>query len=146
MTIAPKKLNLVLGVLLLLALVVIGFLLFGNGADSFSRKVECSKFIGQATNRIESYYAEPNTEDTTPSEIFYSQERNSCVAVWEKLYENPANNGTHKELVIFDATTNEAIYSGTIFRFTDRPNDPDTTQSNIDVQDAFDRIVSELKD
>lgn len=146
MKLSFKEANPILLLVLICSVAVNGFLVFNPGHSAFEKKVGCSKFMAQATTRIKTYYAEPDTTDTSPSEIFYSEKKSSCIATWDHLATNPALNGTHEELVVFDATTNEALYSGTVYFFNDKSDDDaQMAKNNANAHQGFNDLVKELK-
>lgn len=91
-----------------------------SGDTKFDRQVACAEFKDSAERRIRDYYAPEEVNNHTPNEIFYSAKRDSCVALWEGSFTN--ENGIFTQKAIFDAITNEDLFSN-LFWYEGRASD-----------------------
>lgn len=76
--------------------------------DSFEKKQKCASYISSIENRIQKDKKELNTNgeyyNETLDEIFYSQERKSCIAIMDLIMKNSW--GTVYKKIIHDILSN----------------------------------------
>lgn len=111
------KINDILKILLIISLFFNLYFIYSS--YSLKRKEFCSKFKDQVADRIRTYYTDGDIDNIYPDEIFYSRSKSSCIALWSGHQNNPAGNGYSITNVVFDAISNENIYSDTLYYFDD---------------------------
>ncbi len=139
-----KKLWDSLPIVLVISLSLNVFLLFFSGA-SLKNNAFCAEFKNQASERIRTYYTSGDIDNVYPDEIFYSKKRGSCVVLWNGYESNPAGNGYTITKVIFDAVTNESIFSETFFYFYDAEYQKEQGEQNIYKQETYNRFLGEVR-
>lgn len=112
---------------------------------SFKKDTLCAEFKEQAADRIRAWYADGDTNNLQPNEIFYSKKKNRCIAIWENIQRNPADNGYDETKVIFDPVTNEEIYSHHFYNFDDIKLNELKLETDLNSRLLFEELLKEIK-
>jgi len=137
-----EKFNKYLPILLATSIVFNIAFLYTTHSSTLEKDSFCASFKNQATERIRSWYADENSNNTQPTEIFYSKKKGGCIALWSGISTNPANNGYTKNKAVFDPITNREIFSTTLFYFDDISLNPEGQNYNLQ---AFDELVGTFR-
>lgn len=134
---------------LFLISVLFNFYLLLKSTDnlSFKKDAFCAEFKKQASERIRTYYANTDVVNIYPDEIFYSESKGSCVALWSNTERNPAQNGRSTTKVIFNPVTNYELFSESLVYFDDKELEKrlDLINTNTESRKRYEEMLRELR-
>lgn len=134
----------IIPVILIISIFLNIYLIFFGSNKKLENNAFCAQFKEQASERIRTYYTDGSIANTYPDEIFYSNSRNTCIAVWTGIQNNYDNNGNIQKKVIFDAVTNENIFSGETYRFYDEFLNKQFNDNNAEVLLRYYELLNEV--
>lgn len=113
-----------------------------SGDTKLERQIACAEFKDEAERRIKDYYAPEEVSNYTPDEIFYSEQRDSCIVVWQGGFSN--ENGIFAQKAIFDAITNEDLFSNLFWNGATMDDEDKQVQAAMNT--SYFELLTELKD